>query len=420
MLKKILRNEQGNVMFIALLCGVIITVLGLTSYYMATTELTESSKKYETAKALYLAEGGLERTILHMKAGVGNGWDDEVAGADGDLGTADDGILGFGSQVNCFSGNQDQATVENTEIEVVDERCSSRYLGHYDVRVVDGRRPGESPEKCNRIIITSEGISTRDVKRRVEAEVELWELHLPLALVYIDGIHQDADFNGNTSTLDGKDTNPDGSSGPGPHVHAILTTTLEVAEDINDQVKHNQCDQILGVGNLHGTDPCSPSISDLGTWNSTGFSPRRFKGQDLPKLGKMVNNWVSGGTYSSTVTIGAVDNYLITHCSGDIHLTGQFEGYGVLIVDGNLSITGQGHWHGLIIVKGNTVHLSGGGNGFHLHGTLMCMGEGNPGDECDFRFCGSTDSAYSTYTINKVQDSVRTVTVSHWRQSAGM
>jgi Tfp pilus assembly protein PilX len=416
MFRRIFSNEKGNVMFMVLLCSVLITVLGVTSYFVATTELTESSHKYEEAKALYLAEGGLERAVLEMKTGVGNGWDDEVAGADGDIGTSDDGILSFGSQVDCFSNTHDQTTVDNTAVDGEGSSVWSRYLGYYDVRIVDGRRPGESPNKCNRVIIASEGISTRNAKRRVEAEVELWELQLPPAHVYIDGIYQDTDFNGNESTLDGKDTNPDGSAGPGPHVAAVLTTTWEVAEDVRDQVKLNQCDQILGYGNLYGTEPCYPSVYDLHQWNPTGFNPRKFKGKDLPKLESLVNNRISGGSYSTTLSIGAPDNYLITSCSGDLHLTGQFDGWGVLIVDGNFSMTGQGHWYGLIIVKGNTVHLSGGGTGFHLHGTLMCMGPGSLTDECDYRFCGSTDSAYSTHTINKVQESVRTVTVSRWRQ----
>jgi hypothetical protein len=418
MAQGILFNERGSILFMVFLCSLFISVLGLTAYYVANTELTEASRKYETTKALYLAEGGIERAVVEITSGAADGWDNEVAGADGEMGTGDDGILSFGEKVDCTSLQGGYETVESNEVTTGDRL--NHYLGHYDVRIVDGRRPGESPGKCNRIIIASEGVSTKNAMRRVEAEVELWELQLPPALVYIDDPNMDVDFTGNTSLLDGKDTNPNMTPGPGPHVAAILVPRWENSLQIIEDLKDHQCDQVLGVGNMTGGYPCTPSVKDLGSFNLTGFNLNKFKAKDLPKLETLINNEIPGGNYDGTEMIGAPDNYLITRCTGDIHITGQFDGYGVLIVDGDVDITGQGCWYGVIIVKGKYVKIAGGGNGFHLFGTMLCMGQATLTDMVEFNFYGASQSAYSTYTVNKVRDCVRTVTVSRWRQMVAM
>lgn len=394
-------------------CGLMISVLGLTAYYVANTELTQSSKKYEVAKALYLAEGGIERAILELKGGMKDGWDDEVAGADGDLGTEDDGILSFGSKVNCYShGESDGLSTGGTEY-------WNRYLGHYDVKLVDGRRPGESPGKCNRVVVGSDGISTKNFKRRVEAEVELWELKLPEALVYIDGRSIEAKFDGNAFLLDGKDTNPDGSSGDSLNVPAILVPAWQEVGTIKAEIKDYQCNKVLGVGNLDGTDPCDPSVTDLGSWNPNGFNPNRFKSRDLPKLESMVNNVIAGGTYAGQYTIGGPDNFLITKCRGSLHITGPLTGYGVLIVDGDLVVTGTALWYGLVIVR-NEARMSGGGCRFHLYGTLIILNGSGLDNAPEFQFSGQSDAFFCRKTITKIQDSVQTLVVNTWRQSAGM
>ena len=411
MSRRMILNENGGVFLMVMFCGLLISVLGVTAYYVANTELTESSRKYEKAKALYLAEGGLERAILELQGGIKNGWDDEIAGLDKEMGTDDDGILSFGAKVDCYS-HEDYLRSENTSI-------WNSYLGHYDVRIVDGRRPGESPGKCNRVVIGSDGISTKDFRRRVEAEVELWELKLPQALVYIDGRGINTKYDGSVFLLDGKDTNPDLSSGSGPDVPAILVPSWQDAITIRDDVESFQCDKVLGIGNMYGDDPCTPSVTDLASWNSNDFNPNRFRSKDLPKLESLVNNVISGGTYAGQIMIGSPDEYLITKCEGYLHCSGLLMGYGILIVEGNLIITGEGEWHGLIITK-NHAWMSGGGSGIHLFGTLLVMNESGIDNGWEFRYSGTSDGYYCTKTITKIQDSVMTLVVNRWRQSAGI
>src|SRR5690606_13347472 len=51
----------------------------------------------------------------------------------------------------------------------------------------------------------------------------------------------------------------------------------------------------------------------------------------------------------------------VTYAQGDVHLSGQNRGAGLLVVDGTLRITGQFQWHGMVIVRGN-LEISGGGS----------------------------------------------------------
>ena len=402
----------------ALFFGLMLSVLGVTAFYVASSEITHAGRKYEMAKALYLAEGGLERAITELQNGIGDGWDNEVAGLDGVAGTDDDGILSFGPRVDCYvHGEYGGSDIDaGNGGDYVGLRNS--YLGHYDVSIGKGRRSGESVEGCNRLVIRSDGVSSKNFKRRVEAEVELWELHLPECLVYIDGVNMNTKFDGNSFLLDGKDTNPDGSPGPGPDVPAILVSQWYDVTPIKNEVMHNQCDQVLGVGNMDGSNPCSPSVTDLGNWNPNTFNPNTFRSKDLPRLETMVNVLIPGGTYAGQRTIGDADNYLITKCTGDLHITGQLYGYGILIVEGDLVVTGEGRWDGLIIVK-NHAWMSGGGNGFHLFGTLLIMNESGPDSENEWCISGQSDGFYSTATVSRVNESVRGLVVNRWRQIAG-
>jgi hypothetical protein len=82
-------------------------------------------------------------------------------------------------------------------------------------------------------------------------------------------------------------------------------------------------------------------------------------------------NVVAPGTLAN-VTWGdyATNNFMVTYCNGDVHLTGQGKGAGVLVIDGSLDMTGKFEFVGVVIVRGD-VRMSGGGNGVHVYGTLM-------------------------------------------------
>ena len=407
MLTKILFNEDGNVIFMVLLFSILVTVLGLTSYYVATTELTQSSSKYETAKALYLAEGGLERALVEMTSGMDDGWDDEVAGVDGEKGTDDDGILSFGPTIYCEAPLQGGYQAESEEVSSVDR--SERFLGHYKVKVKDGRIPGRQTGVCNKAVLQSTGISSKDFKREVEAEIEIFDLPPSPSTVFVvpgptTTDFPDPDFSGQSWTIDGNDTNPDGTPGSGPSVPGIACNTTVVP--IINSLKDNQKDQVMGTGYDAATSPISPSIQITDVEVNLIEIVQKLKG--------MADNTITPGTYSSSGIFGSSSDYQITVCDGDLHLTGQMDGCGVLVVNGDFTMSGKGTWNGYIIVLGDA-RFTGGGNTFALYGTLMLGSSSRlASGGAHFDICGNSDLLYSTKTIENARTDVRTVTVNRW------
>jgi hypothetical protein len=70
------------------------------------------------------------------------------------------------------------------------------------------------------------------------------------------------------------------------------------------------------------------------------------------------------GPVTSLASPGTAANPTYTVVHGDLTLTGNPSGYGVLVVTGNLTLKGDFTWTGVILVIGTaTVHNSGGGNG---------------------------------------------------------
>ena len=116
MFKGTIFNERGGVLFAVALSAVAMIMLGVTAFYLANTEVTSSGAKFEKAKALYLAEAGLARAIVEMTSGMDDGWEDEIAGADGETGTCDDGILSFGASVHCTPFQEGYTTGESEEV----------------------------------------------------------------------------------------------------------------------------------------------------------------------------------------------------------------------------------------------------------------------------------------------------------------
>lgn len=398
MLKTTVSNERGGMLFVVAFAAVLMMVCGVTAYYMATTEISAAGARSEKAKALYLAEAGLQRALVGMTSGMDDGWDDELAGEDGQDGTEDDGILSFGPEVDCYaSGGADLWT---------------HYLGHYDVRIEDGRRPDQQSGSCNKVILGSTGVSIKNFKKRVEAEVEIFDLPQPPATVFMVGrynetLFPDPDFSGQAFMIDGNDMNPDGTPGPGASVPGLASNGP--ATPIVDALRDNQKDQVKGTGYDETTSPITPSVQQTGTQVNLTQIAQKLKG--------MADNIIAPGTYSTFTGYGGPGDYQITVCDGDLHLSGQIEGRGVLVVTGDFKMSGQGRWDGYIIAL-NHARFVGGGTSFHLYGALMIGNSSGLDYVAEFEITGNSDLSYSTETIEKARTDVRTVSINHWRSLA--
>ncbi len=209
------------------------------------------------------------------------------------------------------------------------------------------------------------------------------------------------DFNGNALRIDGHDTNPDGTRGPGEAVYGLATSLGDPvrsnSDALIDQIPLGRVDQIMGQGGV-------PSIGET--------APVDFDG--LFKAFKESRSFqVDPGSYTNVVWGNdATGSYQVTYTKGDVRLSGNGKGAGVLVVDGSLILSGKFQFVGLVMVRGD-VRLTGGGSEIHVFGSMM-IGQTLTAidpvsilDPIDVRLSGNSEVRYSSLALARAKALLR-------------
>ncbi len=227
------------------------------------------------------------------------------------------------------------------------------------------------------ILATSEGMQG-SAMRRIEVEAVKPPFTTIQAATYAED--DNFDFNGNQFLVSGRDWDPDTELPiPGaPEVNGILTT--EDPAVIAGELNPSQEDNVEGAGP-------EPSIN---------ASPVNLDLQAKADQFSSLSDYTFGaGTYSN-LSYGSSTEYVIAHCTGDMHVSGNNVGGGLLIVDGDFDCTGSFTWYGLVLVLG-TMRFSGGGNDVHIYGSVLCQG-GISGETIS----GNADIMYSSIALQRM------------------
>lgn len=100
--------------------------------------------------------------------------------------------------------------------------------------------------------------------------------------------------------------------------------------------------------------------------------------------------------------LGDTETFKITYYKGDADtVAGVNGGGGVLIVNGDLHISGKFKWYGLVIVLGET-RITGGGNDKHIFGSLMGAEFIDDTNYEEFDMTGNADIFWCQEAIDKV------------------
>jgi len=210
------------------------------------------------------------------------------------------------------------------------------------------------------------------------------------------------DVNGNSFFVSGYEHLIDGTEDLTRPPHPAISAPTE-PENLADQIAANRADQIVGLGD-------DPSVSHV-------------IAIDLARLVEQAKSASThdlvAGTHSQlslgSPTPGGV---VVAVCEGDLHLTGQAVGYGVLVVDGDLHASGQLLWVGIIIVRGRC-DMTGGGGGKRLIGSLIVGEEVLSTDETStVRLTGTIDMQFSSDAIELAQQRLAMMTVLSWEETA--
>jgi len=211
------------------------------------------------------------------------------------------------------------------------------------------------------------------------------------------------DFKGNAFTVNGNDTNPDGSRGSETAVYGIATLGGDPpgknAELIESQISSKEKSHVVGLGK-------SPSVAEDENANLEAV---------LKKLLELVDTQVEAGTQTGFV-LGSENDYRVGLCPGDLHLSGSGGGFGALIIEGDLVISGSFTFSGVVLVKGN-VRLTGGGDEIHVLGGLI-VGSGFTTDlkNTSVDMSGTADVKYSSQILDNLEATVsrKSCTVLYW------
>jgi hypothetical protein len=199
------------------------------------------------------------------------------------------------------------------------------------------------------------------------------------------------DLHGNSFSISGFDTNPDGTKGSAPTVYGIATLTGNPAgtnaSALKTQVMTMDFHQVVGLGSK------PPSIGET---SGVDFN------QIYSAVMRTTRTTIDPATYTDpSWGDWKTDNYKITYCPGDLHLSGIGQGAGVLVVDGSLTMSGTFTYVGLIVVRGD-VSIVGGGAGIHTYGSVLVGQTLTAIDpSADVMVAGTADLRYSATAIAK-------------------
>ena len=242
-----------------------------------------------------------------------------------------------------------------------------------------------------KIIVTADG-RRGPGNKIVTVEAVKWPLPPVPGSVYTEGAMS---FAGNSFYIDGHDhdyTAPyDTVSGSTP-VRGISTPndpsgiTSELTAQQSDNVEGSGADPSVGSSNVN-----LDLVAMANAWCQM---------TDITLNGNQNN--------PSTAGWGTVNDLKIVHIAGDLQVSGNATGAGVLIIDGDFQMGGTFNWNGIVLCLGD-VDIVGGGNAKQVVGALMIQGTLNG----DSNVNGNVKLLYSSAMISKLNSLTR-YEISSW------
>ena len=181
-----------------------------------------------------------------------------------------------------------------------------------------------------------------------------------LGALYVSSDNLSLQLNGNLE-IDGNDHNTNGTPGPNPPLPGIAVDDKTDSAYIINYLKPKISKDIKGYGGTPSVYTKQSSISD---WGETTENIIFAADITLPS-----------GTYGSGTVLGTPSEPKITYVTGDVHLSADAIGDGIMVVDGNLTMSGNFTYRGIILVYGkSTIETQIVGNG-GVYGSTILVGE---------------------------------------------
>ena len=393
-----IQNETGAALIVALLLLLVLAILAPTAVNRLSQDFGRTTSYTESRDLFYLAEAGMEHGKSRIKAVRLNAL---LAGPDDLTGTvatdADNGLSFLINEVPPGSG-----TLVNTLVGTAFTWNGNVYNnvpfsgGNYYFRIYDNNDDADQTTDIDSLVyLESAGVNANgDVKilRALVYKYSFPPTTFPAA-VTVTGPDPDLTGGGNAFTVKGG-TGSGTTWGNGYDLVGAQDPTCPgkaalVFEDPGTLLTlgpggggNNECSHPSNAGipcikygnNGHdnfrgyGYDDGPPGVPSHVTNSSV------FTAADADDMWNRFLNPPDGSgstadyTYLTTENdlvsgqVGTLDDPVVLHYTGDLSISGNLEGFGVLIVDGNLDIAGNPKWHGIVLVGASASTLAGKGN----------------------------------------------------------
>jgi len=160
---------------------------------------------------------------------------------------------------------------------------------------------------------------------------------------------------GNDNVPSGPDVPPGGCPAPGAAVPAVGVVSNADDTSITNSIPNNRLTKCTGSGATPDVENIYPSLPPtMLTINSLEAM--------IAGISQNANYNVTGPV-SSLPDYGSASNPVVTVVNGDLSLSGNITGYGILVVTGNFDAAGTVGWRGIVMIIGQGhMAVSGGGN----------------------------------------------------------
>lgn len=250
----------------------------------------------------------------------------------------------------------------------------SLFGGEYEVNIY-------GPDSALQIVSNSEfyGTTHRSFVLAKRTPVKMPTINSAL---YINATGLGLNLNGNID-INGNDHNTDGSPGPNPPVPGVGVDSPADSAYFRDNIKPKISKDILGEGGA----PSIRAVADITNWLT--ITEALIFAADIT---------IPSGTYDSPGLYGTPSEPKITFVNGDVHLTGGFQGDGIMIVNGNLEMDGNSTFRGIVLVyKNSSIETNFSGNGGIFGGAILA------GTNVNIQATGNSSFYYSTQALANAQ-----------------
>jgi Tfp pilus assembly protein PilX len=252
--------------------------------------------------------------------------------------------LGADASVVCWNGTSEYADLLYTPA----GGCTAPYLPVY--------------------VLTALAVTPSGTRRMIQQEVseQKFPFTAPGALTMLDSLPNNASFSGGSSAQWGSNGNDAAGCGQpaGPtNVHGIAVADGTVGPPLTGDLL-NVDNGLKRPANITGSGGNLPDGANVVNVSSTGDNTLPMSMQSVSNLQDLVsqvkaavtqpalNCPPSSGGCSGLANPGTQANPQIIYVNGDLTITGNLTGYGVLVVTGTLTMKGTPQWNGIVLVVG--------------------------------------------------------------------